>query len=89
MKILIATLALVSTSAFAFINDGDVNNEGQTQMNGNAEGRGTANFTMSFSGSATTKGDFNGNGNTYAEKRDVYRPPFYGNPNYNFPVEEK
>ena len=42
-----------------------------------------------------TAGDFAGNGNTagnfaaQGDGRDVYRPPYYGNPAYNFPAQEK
>jgi hypothetical protein len=100
MKTLIA-YAVIATSAVlftfgpahAFMNDGFVtngNNNAQFDSKGDAEARGTANFTMSFSGSGTTKGNFNANGATQnlIDGRDVYRPPYYGNPNYNFPAEK-
>ena len=42
----------------------DVNNanSAESQATVDAQGRGVANFTMSFSGSATTKGNFDGEG---------------------------
>ena len=42
----------------------DVNNANSAESKAtvDAEGRGVANFTMSFSGSATTKGNFDGEG---------------------------
>ena len=88
MKTLIVTLmTLVSTSAFAFFDDGNGNTSGgaSSTMNGDAEARGVANFTMSFSGSGTTKGNFDADGegsmqNMFAgEDRPVYyyRPETY------------
>jgi len=86
MKTLIALLALTSTSAFAFINDGNGNTSGgaSSTMNGNAEGTGTANFTMSFSGSARTKGNFKTDGegdlqNMFTGNDYQYRPYYYPN----------
>ena len=80
--------------SYAFMNDGDLlvngNNNAQFDSKGDAEARGTANFTMSFSGSGTTKGNFDANGATQnlVDGRDVYRPPYYGPRNYNFPAEK-
>ena len=98
-KIIALALALNATTAFAFFNDGQStgngagNANGEVVGNGNAEGEAT--FTMSFSGKGRTAGDFAGNGNTsghvnaQGDGRDVYRPPYYGNPQYNFPAQEK
>jgi len=93
-----ATLMLVMPAS-AFFSDGQSagngagNANGEVVGNGNAEGE--ANFSMSFSGRGKAKGDVAGNGNTsgnvtaQGDGRDVYRPPYYGNPNYNFPAQEK
>ena len=65
MKNLIALAALVaSTQSFAFIDDTNTNHNGsaESQAKVDAEGRGVANFTMSFSGSATTKGNMDADG---------------------------
>jgi len=98
-KIIALALVLNATTAFAFFNEGQTmgngagSANGEVVGNGNAEGEAT--FTMSFSGKGRTAGDFQGNGyNTssmtaYGEQRDVYRPPYYGNPAYNFPAQEK
>ena len=98
-KIIALALVLNATTAFAFFNDGQStgngsgNANGEVVGNGNAEGE--ANFSMSFSGRGKAKGDFAGNGNTsgnvtaQGDGCDVYRPPYYGNPNYNFPAEAK
>ena len=92
--ITISTVLFTFGPAHAFMNDGFVtngNNNAQFDSKGDAEARGTANFTMSFSGSGTTKGNFDANGATQnlVDGRDVYRPPYYGHPNYNFPAEAK
>lgn len=87
MKSIIAIAAIVaSTQAAAFINDTNTNTDHngsiESQVNGNGEARGTANFTMSFSGSGTTKGDFAGNGmgqNILGVDADQY--PYYYAPN--------
>lgn len=72
MKTLIAysTIALSTVlftfgPAHAFIDDGNTNAAGgaDAQMNGNAEGRGVATFSMNFSASANTKADFDADGN--------------------------
>jgi hypothetical protein len=72
MKTLIAysTIALSTVlftfgPAHAFIDDGNTNTAGgaDAQMNGNAEGRGVATFSMNFSASANTKADFDADGN--------------------------
>ena len=98
-KIIALALVLNATTAFAFFNDGQSagngagNANGEVVGNGNAEGEAT--FTMSFSGKGRTAGDFAGNGNTsgnvnaQGDGRDVYRPPYYGNPAYHFPAQEK
>ena len=98
-KIIALALVLNATTAFAFFDNGQSagngagNANGEVVGNGNAEGEAT--FTMSFSGKGRTAGDFQGNGynnssmTAYGEQRDVYRPPYYGNPQYNFPVQEK
>jgi len=98
-KIIALALVLNATTAFAFFNDGQSagngagNANGEVVGNGNAEGEAT--FTMSFSGKGRTAGDFAGNGatagnvNAQGDGRDVYRLPYYGNPNYNFPAQEK
>ena len=65
MKNLIALAALVaSTQSFAFIDDTNTNHNGSAESKAtvDAEGRGVANFTMSFSGSATTKGNMDADG---------------------------
>lgn len=85
-----ATLAVIWGAIFlvmpahAFINDGNTDHNGsaESQMNGNGEARGVANFTMSFSGSGTTKGDFSGNGmgqNIFGLDSQDY--PYYYAPN--------
>ena len=98
-KIIALALVLNATTAFAFFNDGQSagngagNANGEVVGNGNAEGE--ANFSMSLTARGKTKGDFAGNGNTsghvnaQGDGRDVYRPPYYGNPQYNFPAQEK
>lgn len=98
-KIIALALVLNATTAFAFFNDGQSagngsgNANGEVVGNGNAEGE--ANFSMSFTARGKTKGDFAGNGNTsgnvtaQGDGRDVYRPPYYGNPAYTFPAQEK
>jgi hypothetical protein len=48
--------------AHAFIDDAQQNGSMESKSTVDAEGRGVANFTMSFSGSATTKGNFDGQG---------------------------
>lgn len=62
MKTLIAAVALIaSTQAFAFIDENgkvDGNNSMESMAKGNAEGRGVATFSMNFSASANSKGDF-------------------------------
>ena len=97
-KIIALALVLNTATAFAFFNDGASNgafvNDGRGGVVGNGNAEGEATFTMSFSGKGRTAGDFQGNGyNTssmtaYGEQRDVYRPPYYGNPAYNFPAEK-
>ena len=84
MKTLIALLALTSTSAFAFINDGNGNTAGgaSSTMNGDAEGRGVATFGMNFSASANTKGNFKADGegdlqNMFTGNDYQYRPYYY------------
>jgi hypothetical protein len=90
MKNVIAILAtlFVSTSAMAFFVDdtnGNTSGGASSTMNGDAEARGVANFTMSFSGSGTTKGNFDADGegsmqNMFAgEDRPAYyfRPESY------------
>jgi hypothetical protein len=56
--------------------DTTANNSMDSRAKTNGEARGTANFTMSFSGSATTKGDFDHSGmmqNMFgAENRPYY-----------------
>ena len=84
MKTLIAILALTSTSAFAFMEDTNGNHSGGAngQMNGNAEGRGVATFSMNFSASANTKGNFDADGesnmqNMFSGNDYRYRPYYY------------
>ena len=99
MKKIIALAVLLNAStAFAFFDNGQTagngagNANGEVVGNGNAEGE--ANFSMSFTARGKTKGDFAGNGNTsgnvnaQGDGRDVYRPPYYGTRNYNFPAEK-
>jgi hypothetical protein len=88
-------MVFLAMPAQAFMNDGnfaqDGRNNGEFNSKGNAEGRGTANFTMSFSGSGTTKGNMDANGSTqnmFDSKSYEYRPYYYGNPNYEFPAKE-
>ena len=98
-KIIALAVALNTTTAFAFFNDGATNgafvNDGRGEVVGNGNAEGEATFSMTFSGKGRTAGDFKGNGynnssmNAYGEQRDVYRPPYYGNPQYNFPAQEK
>jgi len=84
MKNLIAlTAILASTSAFAFFEDGNGNHSGgvSSTMNGDAEGRGVATFSMNFSASANTKANFDadGEGSTQnmftGENREYYYRP--------------
>ena len=87
MKTLIATMAvLASTSSFAFIDDGNGNHSGgaSSTMNGNAEGRGVATFSMDFSASANSKGNFKADGegdmqNMFSGNDYPYRPYYYLN----------
>ena len=57
----------------------DVNgaNSAESKATVDAEGRGVANFTMSFSGSATTKGNFDGNGMMQNLFDSENRPYYY------------
>lgn len=78
--------------AYAFVDDGsfaqDGRNNGEAHVKGNAEGRGVANFTMSFSGSGTTKGDFDADGmtqNMFDNRTRSYRPYYYP---YPAPIEQ-
>ena len=97
-KIIALALVLNATTSFAFFNDGATNgafvNDGRGDVVGNGNAEGEATFTMAFSGKGRTAGDFKGNGynnssmTAYGEQRDVYRPPYYGNSNYNFPAEK-
>ena len=87
MKTLIAMFAIVaSTNSFAFFNDTNGNTAGgaSSTMNGDAEGRGVATFSMNFSASANTKADFDADGegsmqNMFAgeDKPYYYRPESY------------
>ena len=92
--IAISTVLFTFGPAHAFMDDGsfvqDGRNNGEAQMKGNAEGRGVATFSMNFSASANTKGNFDADGMTQnlVDGRDVYRPPYYGTRNYNFPAEK-
>lgn len=72
--------------AHAFVNDGssNVNHNGSMESKsiGNGEARGVANFTMSFSGSGTTKGDFDHGGmmqNIFGGQNKEATPYYYGN----------
>jgi len=65
MKNIIAIAAIVASSAsFAYMDnnhsgaEGGMANSIENKTTGNAEARGTANFTMSFSGSGKAIGDF-------------------------------
>jgi hypothetical protein len=52
-------------------------NSAESKATVDAEGRGVANFTMSFSGSATTKGNFDGNGMMQNLFDSENRPYYY------------
>lgn len=98
-KIIALAVLLNTTTAFAFFDNGQSAGHGAGNANsevvGNGNAEGEANFSMSFTARGKTKGDFAGNGNTsgnvnvQGDGRDVYRPPYYGNPQYNFPAQEK
>jgi hypothetical protein len=82
--IAISTVLFTFGPAHAFMNDTNGNHSGgaNAQMNGDAEARGTANFTMSFSGSATTKGNFDADAesdmqNMFSGNDYKYRPYYY------------
>lgn len=85
--IALGTVLLTFGPAHAFFNDNgdfvqDGRNNGQFNTKGNGEARGTANFTMSFSGSGTTKGDFVADGatqNMFDNNTRSYRPYYYPN----------
>lgn len=90
--IAISTVLFTFGPAHAFFNHGDFvqdgRNNGEFNSKGNSEARGTANFTMSFSGSGTTKGDFDANGmtqNMFDSKSYEYRPYYYP---YSAPAEK-
>ena len=93
MKTLIAysTIALSTVlftfgPAHAFMEDTNGNHSGGAngQMNGNGEGRGVATFSMNFSASANTKGNFYADGesnmqNMFSGNDYRYRPYYYPN----------
>ena len=90
--IVISTVLFTFGPAHAFMDDGsfvqDARNNGEAQMKGNGEARGTANFTMSFSGSGTTKGNFDADSatqNMFDNNTRSYRPYYYP---YPAPVEK-
>ena len=56
----------------------DAANSAESKATVDAEGRGVANFTMSFSGSATTKGNFDGNGMMQNLFDSENTPYYYG-----------
>ena len=97
-KIIALALVLNATTAFAFFDNGQSAGNGAGSANGevvgNGNAEGEANFSMSFTARGKTAGDFNGYGatagnvNAQGDGRDVYRPPYYGNPNYYAPVEK-
>jgi hypothetical protein len=89
MKNVIAlTAILTATSANAFFDDGNGNHSGgaSSTMNGDAEGRGVATFSMNFSASANTKANFDADGegsmqNMFTGQNEpvyYYRPEGYG-----------
>jgi len=62
--IALSTVLFTFGPAHAFMEDTNGNHSGGAngQMNGNAEGRGVATFSMNFSASANTKGNFDADG---------------------------
>ena len=82
--IAISTVLFTFGPAHAFMDDGsfvqDGRNNGEAQMKGNAEGRGVATFSMNFSASANTKGNFDADGmtqNMFDNNTRSYRPYYY------------
>ena len=61
MKVVMA-VAMMMFAMVANAEEATVNQNGGASSTGNAEGRGVANFTMSFSGSVTTKGNMDAEG---------------------------
>ena len=93
MKNLIAISAvLVSANAFAFFENGNVDNrfiqDGRGEAMANAGGEGEATFTMSFTGKGKTAGDFKGNG-THSANNDNRGYGYESTPYYSFPAQEK
>ena len=91
MKTLIAiSTVLVSASAFAFFENGNLDGrfvqDGRGDVVGNASGEGEATFSMSFTGKGKTAGDFKGNG-SHVGNYDA-RGYGYENPYYSFPAQE-
>lgn len=84
--IALGTVLFTFGPAHAYFVQDDTNVNHSGGMNGNAKGdaeaRGTANFTMSFSGSATTKGNFIADGD--ADMQNMFsgedRPVYYYRP---------
>ena len=62
--IALSTVLFTFGPAHAFFDDGNGNTAGgaSSTMNGDAEARGSANFTMSFSASGQTKGNIDADG---------------------------
>jgi len=87
MKKLIALAAIIaSAQASAFMSDnaatkGSHNGSVESKSTANATGRGVATFSMNFSASANTTGDFKGDGmmqdifNVDSEQRPYYYAP--------------
>ena len=89
-KIVVAAVAINASTAFAFFENGNIDNrfvqDGRGDVVGNATGEGEVTFGMTFSGRAKSAGDFKGNGvhNTNYDARGYG----YENPYYSFPATE-
>ena len=91
-KIVVAAVAINASTAFAFFENGNIDNrfvqDGRGDVVGNATGEGdasgSAKFSLTFSGRAKSAGDFKGNGihNTNYNARGYG----YENPYYSFPA---
>ena len=86
--IALGTVLFTFGPAHAFFDDSNGNHSGgaNAKMNGDAEGRGVATFSMNFSASANTKANFDADGegsmqNMFTGQNEpvyYYRPENYG-----------
>ena len=77
LAVIWGAIFLVMPAAAAESTDVNGANSAESKATVDAEGRGVANFTMSFSGSATTKGNFDGNGMMQNLFDSENRPYYY------------